>query len=136
MGAFELVNFPKLGLKDVVAKIDTGAYSGALHATNIVEKTVNGQPVLTFWLLGREDLKGRCHKFHQKRVRSSNGLLEKRYIIETDIEIAEKNFPIAISLSNRSLMMKEVLIGRQFLRTHNFLVDVRQRAKYRYQVKD
>jgi hypothetical protein len=37
IGAFEQVSFPDFGLFDVVAKIDTGATSGSLHATKIKE---------------------------------------------------------------------------------------------------
>ena len=49
IGAFEKVSFPDFGLFDVVAKIDTGATSGSLHATKIQEiQLPNGEKALTF----------------------------------------------------------------------------------------
>jgi len=35
IGSFEKVSFPDFGLHNVIAKIDTGAASGSLHATDI-----------------------------------------------------------------------------------------------------
>lgn len=37
IGRLEYINIPELGLNNVVAKIDTGAYRGAIHATDIQE---------------------------------------------------------------------------------------------------
>ena len=37
VGTFEKVNFPKFGINNIMAKVDTGAYTGALHCTKIEE---------------------------------------------------------------------------------------------------
>jgi len=137
VGAFEAVSFPELGVKKTIAKIDTGSYSGALHAINMTEvKDKNGKLALVFHPCGKKRLEARTQLYSKKRVRSSNGHLEERYIIQTWIEINGEQYPITISLTDRSTMMKEVLIGREFLRRHHFLVDVREGTQYRYAVKD
>ncbi len=133
IGSFAKVSFPEFQLRDVVAKIDTGAYSGALHATGMREVSDNeGVKRLQFHLLGDESRSAETVHYRKKRVRSSNGLLEERYVIRTTIQIEEVNYMVSISLSDRTNMKKEVLIGRQFLRRHGFLVDVRIGTQYRY----
>jgi len=51
IGRKDKVDFPELGLKDIPVKVDTGAYTSAIHCRNIVIKTVDGKDVLYFTLL-------------------------------------------------------------------------------------
>ncbi len=135
VGAFEKVSFPDFGLFDLVAKIDTGALSGALHATGIAEVDLpTGQKAVSFKPYGRSP-RVEVADFHKKLVKSSNGTTEERYIIATTVVIRGVQYPIHISLSDRSNMMKGVLIGRRFLREHGFLVDSNGGTEYRYEVK-
>ena len=48
IGTFELVEFPDYGLHLVKAKIDTGAYTGALHCTRIEEVESSKRKMLRF----------------------------------------------------------------------------------------
>lgn len=135
LGAFAKVSFPDLGIHDTIAKVDTGALSGALHATNVVVvKLPTGERALKFTPYGRNK-PVRLTAFRRKKVRSSNGELEWRYIIRTTIVIRAVNYPISITLADRSQMMKAAIIGRRFLRRHGFLVDPKKGTKYRYEVK-
>lgn len=137
VGCFEPVSFPELGVTNTVAKIDTGAFSGTLHATNILETvSSSGVPVLEFWPLNNKSLRTHVKQYTQKQIRSSNGLIETRYIITTKIILQGQEYPITISLADRRSMMKSVLIGRQFLRRQQFLVDVRKGTQYAYAVKE
>jgi len=124
IGAFEKVSFPKFGIHDVMAKIDTGAYTGALHATNIHEAADKGKIVLNFSPFDHPTTVFTSVDFYVKHVKSSNGQREKRYVINTEIIIAGKTYPIILTLADRSEMKWPVLIGRRFMRTHNLLVDV------------
>lgn len=118
------VNLPQLGIEGVVAKVDTGAHSGALHATNIREVEDGKRKVLLFEPLGSPNHTLELDTYHKRSVRSSNGQVSKRYAIDTEIEIQGQLYPITITLTDRSTMKYELLIGRSFLRTHGFLVDV------------
>lgn len=135
IGAFAKVSFPDLGMYNTIAKVDTGALSGALHATDIVVvKLPTGKKALKFTPYGQKK-SARLTAYRRKKVRSSNGELQWRYIISTTIVIRGVNYPINITLADRSQMMKAVIIGRRFLRRHGFLVDPKKGTKYRYEVK-
>lgn len=135
VGAFEKVSFPDFGVTDIVAKIDTGALSGAFHATGIREITlVTGEKAVSFLPFGKEP-RVKVASFIKKDVRSSNGTLETRYVVPTTVVVRGVQYPIQISLADRTNMMKGVLIGRGFLRRHGFIVDAKRGTKYRYEVK-
>ena len=128
LGRVELVAFPELGIESIEAKIDTGAYSTAIHASEIWLEEVDSQEVLNFKLLdaSHPEFKDEVFKssnFKRKKVRSSNGRLEKRYILKTKIILGGKQRVTYISLTDRSKMRFPVLIGRKVLK-NGYLVDV------------
>lgn len=125
IGTFEKVNFPEFNIKGVVAKIDTGAYTGAMHCIKIKEKATKNGPVLHFSPFGTKITKS-TSRFKVKPVKSSNGQEEMRYAIETDIEINGVTYSVMLTLANRSDMKAPVLIGRRFLRRNHLMVDARR----------
>jgi len=128
VGRNEIVDFPELNLFGIEAKIDTGAYSTAIHAHKIWVKTLDGKEVLHFELLDPgdprfNDLIFATSKFYRKNVRSSNGRIEKRFIIKTSIVLGGKKRKTHVSLTDRGKMKFPVLVGRKVLK-NGFLVDV------------
>jgi hypothetical protein len=119
-GGLETVNIAKLGIYDVTAKVDTGAWSGALHCTNIKEK----DNVLYFAPLGDEKLAISTKDFTKRAVRSASGHEQTRYVIPVVLEISGQNYHTMLGLSDRSEMQREMLLGRKFLIENNILVDV------------
>jgi hypothetical protein len=125
VGRFERLDFPEFGIYDVVAKVDTGAYSGAMYATHI--RVVEGsKPRLYFAPFNNPEREFSTTKFHKHWVRSSNGLAVDRYFIDTSVTLNGKIYPLSISLADRSSMRYPVLLGRKFLRRNGFIVDVSQ----------
>lgn len=124
VGSSEIIGFPIFDLFDVPAKIDTGADSGAIHCTTINEKVINGKSVLQFSPFDHPERVIVATDFSIKIVRSSNGDACKRYFIDTTIELQGKEYPIHLSLADRTEMTWPVLIGKRFLQEQNFLVDV------------
>ena len=121
------LDLPLLGIEGVIAKVDTGAFSGALHATHIREVTDKmGSKQLQFNPLGSLSHTIQVATYHRRKVRSSNGTETRRYAIDTEVLIHGQSYPITITLTDRSPMKHEMLIGRNFLRIHGFLVDVSQ----------
>jgi hypothetical protein len=127
LGSFELVSFPEFNIKDEVAKVDTGAYSGAIHCSDIhvVYRGQSRKKVLKFVPFGNNTLATETKTFRRKIVRNSSGHSHVRYLIQTTIEVQGKAYPVEIGLTDRSDMRRQVLIGRKFIRENNFLVDVR-----------
>lgn len=128
-GSFEKVSFPDLMISDVIAKVDTGAFSGAVHCDKIKETTVElsgkKKKVLKIIPSGQAEWI-QLDKFKVIHVRSASGHRTERYIANTKITIKGKTYPIRIGLADRSDMKYEVLIGRRFLGENNILVDVRK----------
>lgn len=131
-GCVERVSLPQFGIIDCVAKIDTGAYSGAMHCSYVKEHTreSDSRQVLRFIPSENESFMQETEDYEVTQVRSSTGHLVKRYIITTQITIQDKAYPISIGLSNRAKMQREILIGRRFLREHGILVDVQINQEY------
>ncbi|MBA3705723.1 MAG: ATP-dependent zinc protease [Bacteroidetes bacterium] len=124
IGRRELVDFPELGLYAITAKVDTGAYTTALHCHDIREE----KGVLYFKLLDpcHPDYTKQEQKFteyFQKEIKNSFGEVEKRYIIKTTVKIGPKRIKSLISLTDRGTMRYSVLIGRKLLK-NRFVVDV------------
>lgn len=126
-GICEYVSLPEFGLDNVLAKIDTGAYSGALHCSKIKEETrkSDGKKILTFIPSYNHSNEMRVEKYARSYVRSSTGHRIKRYLFDTKIVIKGVEYYTRIGLSDRSDMSYEFLLGRRFLNENNILVDVR-----------
>lgn len=124
VGPLEAVSFPDFDIGVITAKIDTGAYTGALHCTKITEEVTGKKRFLKFSPFDHPEKEMVVTEFAVKHVTSSNGDTQDRYFIDTCITIQGKTYPIILSLADRSEMKWPVLIGRRFLRKNNFLVDV------------
>lgn len=123
-----MVDFPELGIEAIPAKIDTGAYSTAIHAHKIWTEKNGEAEVLFFELFDPKQKHYRkivikTSSFYQKKIRSSNGRLENRYFIKTKLKIGGKQRITDLSLTNRKKMKYPVLVGRKVLRK-GFLIDV------------
>lgn len=124
LGRNDRVDLPGLGLENIHAKIDTGAYTCSLHCSRA--EVIDG--VLQFILLDEEhpEFTGtpfRVKKFEQREVKNSFGEAELRYVIKTRVKILGRVIRAEFSLSNRGNLKFPVLLGRKILR-NRFLIDV------------
>lgn len=117
----EKVRFPEFSDDFIIAKIDTGADTGAIHASDIAIVQKKGRYKLSFKPFSSKKRIWLDH-FSVKDVKSSNGEIQQRFYVRTDIFIHGKKRKIQISLADRSNMNYEVIIGRKFLKG-KFLVD-------------
>ena len=133
LGRRELVDFPAFDLRGVEAKVDTGAFTSAMHCSDIhIEADARQQPVLVVHLLdpGHEGTDGRLLSFAEfglRDIRSSNGEVQERYVIRAVVQLFGEDFEAEFSLSDRSDMKHPVLLGRSLLRHGRFVVDVAKR---------
>lgn len=124
LGRNDRVDLPGLGLTDIHAKIDTGAYTSSLHCSRA--EVINNK--LEFVLLDEEHpeftgMKFTFEEYDQREIRNSSGEAELRYIIKTTVKIHGKTYKTQFSLSDRDNMKFPILLGRRVLK-NRFLIDV------------
>lgn len=126
LGWQESVRLPELGAGPIVAKIDTGARSAALHADDIHISGRGKRMRVRFKLQRRGNSSRRIEcemPLHDlRRVKSSNGHIELRAVISTPIEIGGHMLEAEITLTQRADMGAAMLIGRSSIKGQ-FLVD-------------
>lgn len=124
-----MVDFPVLELFGIEAKIDTGAYTSAIHCSDVhVETKPDGRKVICFELLdpshpAYNHRRFEFEDFSVRDIKNSFGDVQERYIIRTLIRIYEEMHEAEFSLSDRSDMKYPVLIGRALIQ-FRYVVDV------------
>lgn len=131
IGRAEKIDLPDFKLYNIDAKVDSGAYTSAINCSKLKVKEVNGEQVLSFSIPGSRlhEKKARSfstRNFVKKRIKSSNGAIEERYVVKTHIELFGHKIQTEFSLSDRSKMKFPILLGRKLLR-NGFIVDVRKK---------
>lgn len=127
LGRYDRVDLPQLGLSNVHAKIDTGAYTSSLHCQRA--EVVNGN--LEFILLDEEHpeftgMRFIFPQFEVRNIKNSFGEVERRFVIVTTLKIFNEEITTEFSLSNRGSLKFPILIGRKILRDR-FLIDVKKK---------
>lgn len=127
IGWREWAAFPDLGAERIKAKIDTGAKTSAIHARKITTHMRDGVLWAEFLLHPVQkkrlpELKCAAPVIDRRKVRSSNGAEEIRYIIETTLRFAGREWTVELSLANRDQMGFRLLLGRDALRK-KFIID-------------
>jgi hypothetical protein len=117
VGWREWISVPGLNIKGIKAKIDTGARTSALHAINLKPFEKDGQLKIKFGvypLQRRNDIVVNCQAdiTDHRRVTSSDGQSEMRYIVHASIQLGNLSWPVELSLTNRKSMRFRMLLGR------------------------
>ena len=127
IGWREWLTLPGLGIRAIKAKIDTGARTSALHTFGLEPFEEGGILKVKFGvhpLQRRKDVEVHCvaDVVDRRRVTSSDGQSERRYVIRTTVAMGELRWPIELSLTSRKSMRFRMLIGRGAISTR-VLVD-------------
>ncbi len=127
LGWREWVSLPSFGVEAVKAKIDTGARTSSLHAFRLTTLEREGATWATFEVHPRQRSPAdaivvEAPVVEFRRVRSSNGSVQQRPVIRTEIEVGGSRWPIDVTLTNRDEMGFRMLIGRAAIR-RRFVVD-------------
>ncbi len=127
IGSREMVDFPSLGLKNIPAKIDTGADSSAIWVSDI-EQHSDDELSFVMFAPGNRYYSGErinVTSYKTATVKNSSGVSELRYKVRLVICVKGRTIKAWFNLADRSGMNYSVLLGRRLLK-NKFLVDVSQ----------
>ena len=127
IGRLETIALPELAITDIQVRVDTGAKTSSLHVDNITKFKKGGKLMVKFDLhpdvYNVEEVISCEAPIHDiRKVKSSNGTSEQRYVILTPVQLGEINWSIEITLTDRSDMSYLMLFGREAI-GKRFLVD-------------
>jgi len=127
IGWREWIALPEFGVDAIKAKIDTGARTSAIHAFEIRPFTKRGVPWVSFVLRPEQrrrnpSLQCAAPVIDERKIRSSNGEQERRYVIEVEARLGDVVWPIELSLTNRDELGFRMLLGREAIR-RRFLIN-------------
>ncbi|GAB3651879.1 ATP-dependent zinc protease [Echinicola sediminis] len=130
IGRREKISLPEWDLHLISAKVDTGAYTNAIHCEWMEEKLLHGKKILEFKLLSSKhrlfnDKLIQTEKYSLKKVKNSFGGAELRYKVTTSVVMFDEEFETEFTLSDRAKMRNAILLGRKMLKGR-FIVDVDQ----------
>lgn len=124
--------FPAEGIRDVPVKIDTGADSSSIWAS---ELRMDEKNILHFVLFGQGSpfYSGKVHSakhYTAHLIRSSNGMAQVRYKVSLTIALEGRKIRGTFTLADRSKNSYPVLVGCTLL-NKKYLVDVSKQSKIR-----
>lgn len=127
IGAVSTIDLPELGFISIPARIDTGARTSAIWASEVNEN----DGILNFKLFDKQsefylNKIIKVNNYDRRLVTNSTGPKEERYTVKLLIELEGRIIRGTFTLANRSAQTYPVLIGRNILRG-KFIVNVKHR---------
>ena len=122
----------------VPAKIDTGAYRSAIHATDI---RVDEDGTLHFRILGDHPVcqeaafEASTKNYKKVDIANSFGDHEDRYEVKLRVRIKDTEFVTAFTLADRKKKIYPILLGRKALKKR-YVVDIDQTGVDRIALKE
>jgi hypothetical protein len=127
IGWREWVALPDLGIREIKAKIDTGADNSSLHAFDLVRFEEDGKSMVRFKIHPHQRKRKPsvdcvAEVVGERKVKNPGGRSEIRPVIRTTLIVAGKELDALVNLTTRDEMTFRMLLGRRTIRS-NFLVD-------------
>jgi ribosomal protein S6--L-glutamate ligase len=127
IGGAEWCALPGLNIPAIKARVDSGAKTSALHASNIQKINRRGEKWVSFEVhpiqeTRRITIRHEAKIIDQRIVKSSSGISEKRFVIQSSMKIGNYEWNIELTLANRDSMGFRMLLGREAME-NRVLVD-------------
>lgn len=121
VGWKEEAKLAELNIDAIKVKVDTGAKTSSLHAFDIKSFDKDDSTYVTF-----KTCPDKRHPKHAvtceakvidyRKITSSNGQTQLRYVIRSPITIGGSTWDIDITLANRKKMRYKMLLGREAMK--------------------
>ena len=120
VGSDEWCVFAKLGIPAIKARVDSGAKTSSIHASNIEIYDKDGVDWVRFEVDPVQDdssisITCEARLIRTKMVKSSMGTSEERLMIRTPLSLGKDTFSIKLTLASRDTMNYRMLLGREAL---------------------
>jgi D-alanine-D-alanine ligase-like ATP-grasp enzyme len=128
IGASEQISLPEFGVENIPAKVDTGADSSSIWASD-VQETDDGKLSFCLFAPGSRFYRGQkiaAEEYKITSVKNSFGQKEFRYSAKLKVKLSKRTMTCWFSLADRSQNTYPVLLGRNFLR-NRYLVNTGQK---------
>lgn len=126
IGGEEWCAFPGLNIPAIKARVDSGAKTSSIHASNIHKFTRKGEKWVSFEVHPIQDtrritLHCKAKVVDHRNIKSSSGISEKRYVIQSTMKIGSFQWNIELTLANRDSMGFRMLLGREAMENRVFV---------------
>jgi len=130
IGNAEWCHFDELNIPAIKARIDSGAKTSSIQATEIKKFKKGAENWVEFQINPLQDnlsltIECKAKMVGVRSVKSSMGISEKRYVIKTPVRLGKATFDIELTLANRDGMDFRMLLGREAM-IHRFMVNPAQ----------
>jgi len=118
IGSEEWCFFEDLGIPAIKARIDSGAKTSSIQATNLKVFTRGTQEWVKFEVNPLQENRSiaiSCESklVDRRMVKSSSGISEERIVVRTPVTLGKETFEIELTLANRDTMEFRMLLGRE-----------------------
>lgn len=136
IGSEEWCVFKDLGVPAIKARVDSGAKTSSIQATNLKIFNKGSQEWVKFEVNPLQENRSiaipcEARLVDRRMVKSSSGIAEERLVVRTPVTLGENTFDIELTLANRDTMEFRMLLGREAL-TDRYMVN----PAVNYQVQD
>lgn len=118
IGSEEWCVFENLGIPAIKARVDSGAKTSSIQATNIKVITKGANEWVKFEVNPLQEnrsiaIECQARLIDRRMVKSSSGISEERLVVKTPITLGKETFDIELTLANRDTMEFRMLLGRE-----------------------
>ena len=127
IGSEEWCVFKELGVPAIKARVDSGAKTSSIQATNLKIVNKGAQEWVKFEVNPLQENRSiaincEARLIDRRMVKSSSGISEERLVVRTPVTMGDNTFDIELTLANRDTMEFRMLLGREAL-TDRYIVN-------------
>ncbi|MBT8238095.1 MAG: 30S ribosomal protein S6--L-glutamate ligase [Croceitalea sp.] len=120
IGCEEWCVFENMGIPAIKARVDSGAKTSSIQATNIKVYNKGAQEWVKFEVNPLQEnrsiaIECDARLIDRRMVKSSSGISEERLVVKSFMTLGDASFDIELTLANRDTMEYRMLLGREAL---------------------